>query len=70
MSTDTRLTYCTTGVLLEKIINTKSLNDYTHILLDEVHERDVDTDLTMLIVKLFLRKNSPNVKVNLIDNIK
>ena len=35
-SEDTRITYMTTGVLLQKLIKNKSLGDYTHILLDEV----------------------------------
>lgn len=59
----TRLLYCTTGVLLEKLISMKEMNDYTHIILDEVHEREVDMDFAMLIIKDFLRNNSPNVKV-------
>ncbi|KAG8273782.1 ATP-dependent RNA helicase tdrd9 [Homalodisca vitripennis] len=62
VSDDTRLLYCTTGVLLEKIISAKHLNDYTHILLDEVHEREEDMDFALLIVKRLLRINSPNVK--------
>lgn len=35
-SEDTRLTFVTTGVLLEKLINMKNMNEYTHIILDEV----------------------------------
>lgn len=42
----------------------KEMNDYTHIILDEVHEREVDMDFAMLIIKDFLRNNSPNVKVS------
>ena len=36
VSDDTRLSYVTTGVLLQKLITAKSLNEYTHIVLDEV----------------------------------
>ena len=35
-SEDTRLLFVTTGVLLQKLINQKDMNEYTHILLDEV----------------------------------
>lgn len=35
----TRLLYVTTGVLLQKLILTKSLTQYTHIFVDEVCER-------------------------------
>ena len=32
----TMITYMTTGILLQKLIREKSLNDYTHVILDEV----------------------------------
>ena len=32
----TRLTFVTTGVLLEKLVNQRNMNQYTHIILDEV----------------------------------
>ena len=32
----TRILYCTTGVLIQKLILSKTLQDYTHIILDEV----------------------------------
>jgi ATP-dependent RNA helicase TDRD9 len=62
-SHDTRLTFCTTGVLLQKLINKKNMNDYTHVILDEVHERNQDMDFTLLIVRKLLRTNSRGVKV-------
>jgi len=34
--TDTRLLYCTTGVLLAKLIAAKNMHQYTHVILDEV----------------------------------
>ncbi|GCC30391.1 hypothetical protein chiPu_0008842 [Chiloscyllium punctatum] len=33
---DTQLTYMTTGVLLQKIVNAKCLTEFTHIFIDEV----------------------------------
>ena len=36
VSEDTRLTFVTTGVLLEKLVAMKNMNEYTHIILDEV----------------------------------
>lgn len=50
-SDDTRVTYMTTGVLLQLLISKKNLSDYTHIIIDEVHERDLDTDLLLLVIK-------------------
>lgn len=37
-SDDTRLTFCTTGVLLQKLVNQRNLNEYTHVILDEVQK--------------------------------
>ena len=62
-SDDTRLLYCTTGILLQKLINNKDMREYTHVILDEVHERDQDSDFALLVVRKFLRSNSSGVKV-------
>ena len=64
---DTRLTYCTTGVLLHKLINSKNMLDYTHVVLDEVHERDQNMDFLLLVVRKLLRTNSRSVKVILMS---
>ncbi|XP_060080350.1 ATP-dependent RNA helicase TDRD9-like, partial [Ylistrum balloti] len=66
-SEDTRLTYVTTGVLLQKLINTKNMLQFTHVILDEVHERNQDTDFSLLVVRKLLRTNSPHVKVVLMS---
>lgn len=53
---DTLITYVTTGVLLQKLIGPHAEENfnqkYTHIILDEVHERDLDTDFVLLVIKL------------------
>jgi ATP-dependent RNA helicase TDRD9 len=66
-SEDTRLMYVTTGVLLRKLVTNKHMNMYTHVIIDEVHERDQDTDFVMLVVRKFLRSNSQGVKVILMS---
>ncbi|KAG8222127.1 hypothetical protein J437_LFUL002124 [Ladona fulva] len=66
-SVDTRLTYCTTGILLQKLIHKRDMNDYTHVILDEVHERDQDMDFVMLVVRKLLRTNSRTVRVVLMS---
>jgi small subunit ribosomal protein S24e len=73
------VTFCTTGVflkrmqsaLLEDSVNMRrSLDDVTHIVVDEVHERDVDTDLLLVVLKRLLAdrkaKNKP-IKVILMS---
>lgn len=34
----TQILYCTTGVVLQRLIREQSLSAYTHIVIDEVHE--------------------------------
>ncbi|XP_033096536.1 ATP-dependent RNA helicase TDRD9-like [Anneissia japonica] len=67
VSEDTRLSFVTTGVLLQKLIKTKNMNEYTHVILDEVHERDLDSDFALLVVRKLLRTNSRCVKVVLMS---
>ncbi|EDV49067.1 probable ATP-dependent RNA helicase spindle-E [Drosophila erecta] len=64
---DTRLLYCTTGVLLNNLINKKTLTHYTHIVLDEVHERDQDMDFLLIVVRRLLATNSRHVKIILMS---
>ncbi|XP_017031541.1 probable ATP-dependent RNA helicase spindle-E [Drosophila kikkawai] len=64
---DTRLLYCTTGVLLNILIHNKTLTHYTHIVLDEVHERDQDMDFLLIVVRRLLATNSRHVKVILMS---
>lgn len=67
LSAHTLLTYMTTGCLLEALVAKKSLDGYTHIILDEVHERDEDTDLLLMVVRKFLRVTPYPVKVILMS---
>lgn len=66
-SPDTRLLYVTTGILKRVIIAKKNLNDFTHIILDEVHEREEDMDLVMLLCKKLLFTNSRGTKLILMS---
>ncbi len=61
---DTRILYCTTGILLQKLVSTKRMTDYTHVILDEIHERDQEMDFLLLVVRKLLNTNSRNVKVS------
>ncbi|XP_034949618.1 LOW QUALITY PROTEIN: probable ATP-dependent RNA helicase spindle-E [Chelonus insularis] len=66
-SSDTRITYCTTGVLLQKLILAKNLNEFSHIIIDEIHERDQDMDFLLLVLRKLLYLNSHNVKIILMS---
>ena len=47
----------TSGIFLQKLIHERNLDEYTHIILDEVHERDIDIDFVMLLIKHILYNN-------------
>lgn len=48
------ITYMTIGILLQKLIRKGSLREYTHIIIDEVHERNQELDFLLLVVRKFL----------------
>ena len=66
-SKDTRLLYVTTGVLIKMLINKKNMSEWTHIIIDEVHERDKDMDFLLLLTRKFLTSNSKSVKIVLMS---
>ncbi|KAL6067310.1 DEAH (Asp-Glu-Ala-Asp/His) box polypeptide 57 [Balamuthia mandrillaris] len=50
-SRDTRLLFCTTGVLLRRLQADKMLHGVSHIIVDEIHERDINSDFLLIILK-------------------
>nr|XP_019548139.2 putative ATP-dependent RNA helicase DHX57 [Aedes albopictus] len=58
ISSSTRLTFCTTGILLRRLQSEPMLSNVTHILVDEVHERSEESDFLLLILKQLLEKRS------------
>ncbi|KAJ5273986.1 hypothetical protein N7478_009111 [Penicillium angulare] len=49
------ITYCTTGIMLNYLqYRPKKLDSLTHIILDEVHVRDLGIDFTMLLLKRYV----------------
>ncbi|XP_062942685.1 ATP-dependent RNA helicase DHX29 isoform X1 [Cynocephalus volans] len=57
-SESTRLLYCTTGVLLRKLQEDGLLTNVSHVIVDEVHERSVQSDFLLVILKEILQKRS------------
>uniref|UniRef100_A0A182VRY0 RNA helicase n=1 Tax=Anopheles minimus TaxID=112268 RepID=A0A182VRY0_9DIPT len=58
ISSSTRLTFCTTGILLRRLQSDPTLSSVTHIIVDEVHERSEESDFLLLILKELLSKRS------------
>jgi ATP-dependent RNA helicase DHX57 len=51
---DTRLEFVTTGLLLRRLQNDPLLQQVTHVIVDEVHERSVDSDFLLACLKNIL----------------
>ncbi|XP_078132966.1 ATP-dependent RNA helicase TDRD9 isoform X2 [Sander vitreus] len=57
----------TTGVLLQKLVSAKCLTEYSHIFIDEVHERTEEMDFLLLVLRKLLHSNSCYVKIILMS---
>lgn len=56
VSASTRLSFCTTGILLRRLASDPLLGSVTHVIVDEVHERSEESDFLLLILKNLLRE--------------
>lgn len=50
-SMDTRLLFCTTGILLRRLQGDELLEGVTHVIVDEIHERSIDADFLLIILR-------------------
>ncbi|XP_012229810.1 putative ATP-dependent RNA helicase DHX57 isoform X2 [Linepithema humile] len=66
MSSKTRLLFCTTGILLQRLSANLELSDVTHIIVDEVHERSAESDFLLMLLKELLPKR-PSLKIILMS---
>ena len=66
MSSQTRLLFCTTGILLRRLENDPELKSVSHIVVDEVHERSEESDFLLLILRELLPKR-PDLRVILMS---
>ncbi|KAL1279714.1 hypothetical protein QQF64_014314 [Cirrhinus molitorella] len=60
------LLFLTVGVLLRKLQSNPGLQGISHVVVDEVHERDVNTDL-LLALLLSTMKDNPDLRVVLMS---
>lgn len=58
--------YCTTGILLQFMQSDPALTDISHIILDEIHERNTQGDFIITLLKQVIPKR-PDLKVILMS---
>ncbi|KAL6363682.1 hypothetical protein LRP88_03104 [Fusarium phalaenopsidis] len=55
-SKETRLVYATTGIVMRMLEGSNDLQEVTHLVLDEVHERSIDSDFLLIVLKKLLKR--------------
>ncbi|XP_076064880.1 ATP-dependent RNA helicase DHX30-like isoform X2 [Oratosquilla oratoria] len=58
--------FCTTGMLLQAIQGNPQLTGVSHVIVDEVHERSVQTDILLILLKRIIKEN-PQLKILLMS---
>lgn len=48
---DTHLLFCTTGILLRRLLVDRNLKGVSHVIVDEVHERGMNEDFLLIVLK-------------------
>jgi ATP-dependent RNA helicase DHX29 len=67
-SAQTRLLFCTTGIVLRRLQEDSNLKGVTHVIVDEVHERQQQTDVLLIALRHLLRTSRPDLKVILVGS--
>ena len=66
VTAETRLIYATTGIVMRMLERSDDLENVTHLVLDEVHERSIDSDFLLIVLrKLLVRR--PDLKIVLMS---
>ncbi|KAF3923404.1 hypothetical protein ABW21_db0206027 [Orbilia brochopaga] len=68
---NTKITFMTTGVLLRRLHDGDGLSDVSHVFIDEVHERSLDSDFLLVLMKRLLakRKDLKLVLMSYLDDV-
>lgn len=65
-SAQTRLLFCTTGVLLRRLVQDPDLRGVSHVLVDEIHERGMNEDFLIIILRDLLPRR-PDIRLVLMS---
>jgi len=66
-SSKTRLLFCTTGVILRRLQDDPSLRGVTHVVVDEVHERQWQIDFLLIALRRLINTTRKDLKVVLMS---
>ncbi|CAN1151585.1 DExH-box ATP-dependent RNA helicase DExH5, mitochondrial [Linum perenne] len=53
---ETHLLFCTTGILLRRLLVDQSLKGVTHVIVDEIHERGMNEDFLLIVLRDLLSR--------------
>ncbi|CAN6303549.1 unnamed protein product [Urochloa humidicola] len=53
---DTHLLFCTSGILLRRLLSDRNLTGVTHVFVDEIHERGMNEDFLLIVLKDLLSR--------------
>ncbi|OQS04031.1 ATP-dependent RNA helicase [Thraustotheca clavata] len=65
-SKDCKLLFCTTGILLRQLQTNPTLEGISHVIVDEIHERDVQCDVLLALLRRLVLSGS-HIKVVLMS---
>ncbi|KAL7540412.1 hypothetical protein ACHAXR_010081 [Thalassiosira sp. AJA248-18] len=63
---NTRLLFCTTGILLKRLEEDATLENVTHVFVDEVHERSIESDFLLMVLRDMLPKRPVDAPLKVI----
>ncbi|CAI5465710.1 unnamed protein product, partial [Closterium sp. Yama58-4] len=63
---NTRLLFCTTGVLLRRLVQQPDLAGVSHVMVDEIHERGMNEDFLLIILRDLLPRR-PDLRLVLMS---
>ena len=65
-SSETKLLFCTTGVLLRRLAAEPTLASVSHVFVDEIHERGMNEDFLLVVLRDLLPRR-PDLKIVLMS---
>ncbi|KAK3017016.1 hypothetical protein RJ639_006877 [Escallonia herrerae] len=63
---NTHLLFCTSGILLRRLLSDRNLNGITHVYVDEIHERGMNEDFLLIVLKDLLPRR-PDLRLILMS---